>query len=92
MKAKVTRVENGVATADISLPAGFNKSDYYVEIYRHQMVGYGIEISDPSWEFSGNADYQLTMKYPESKDYENYVLTIPTDVVVEYGINENTTY
>lgn len=92
MKAKVTSVENGVATADISLPAGFNKSDYYVEIYRHQMVGYGIEISDPSWEFSGNADYQLTMKYPESKDYEDYELTIPTDVVVEYGINENTTY
>ena len=95
MRAKVTRIENGVATADITLPAGFNKDDYYVEIYRHQMVGYGIEISDPSWEFSGNADYKLTMKYPESEDYEEsriYVLTIPTDVVDEYGIKENTTY
>ncbi|GEM_PF-6027467 len=92
MRARVSRVYEGVATADISLPPGFNPSDYYVEIYRHQMVGYGIEISDPSWEFSGNADYQLTMKYPESKDYEDYVLTIPTEVALQYKINENTTY
>ena len=92
MRARVSRVYEGVATADILLPPGFNPSDYYVEIYRHQMVGYGIEISDPSWEFSGNADYQLTMKYPESKNYEDYVLTIPTDVSLQYKINEDTTY
>lgn len=92
MRARVSRVYEGVAAADISLPPGFNPSDYYVEIYRHQMVGYGIEISDPSWVFSGNADYQLTMKYPESKNYEDYVLTIPTDVSLQYKINENTTY
>lgn len=92
MRAKVTRIEDGVATAEVSLPAGFNANGYYVEIYRHQMVGYGITISDPSWEFSGNADYQLTMKYPESKDYEDYVLTVPTDVANEYNIDEDTTY
>lgn len=92
MRARVSRVYEGVATADISLPPEFNPSDYYVEIYRHQMVGYGIEISDPSWEFSGNADYQLTMKYPDTKDYEDYVLIIPTEVALQYKINENTTY
>jgi len=76
MRAKVTRIENGVATADITLPAGFNKDDYYVEIYRHKMVGYGIEISDPSWVFSGSADYPLTYKSTyESKDY--YELVVP---------------
>ena len=48
MRAKVSRVYEGVATAEISLPPEFNPSEYYVEIYRHQMVGYGIEISDPS--------------------------------------------
>ena len=76
MRAKVTRIENGVATADITLHAGFNKDDYYVEIYRHKMVGYGIEISDPSWVFSGSADYPLTYKSTyESKDY--YELVVP---------------
>lgn len=75
MRAKVTRIENGVATADITLPAGFNKDDYYVEIYRHKMVGYGIEISDPSWVFSGSADYPLTRK--SEMDLKHYTLTVP---------------
>ena len=75
MRAKVTRIENGVATADITLPAGFNKDDYYVEIYRHKMVGYGIEISDPSWVFSGSADYPLTRK--SDMDLKHYTLTVP---------------
>ena len=92
MHAKVTSIVGGVAHADITLPAEFDPSEYYVEIYRHSMVGYGIEISDPSWVFSGNADYKLTMKYPESEDYEDYELTIPTYVVGEYEIKENTTY
>lgn len=92
MHAKVTSIVGGVAHADITLPAEFDPSEYYVEIYRHSMVGYDIEISDPSWVFSGNADYKLTMKYPESENYEDYELTIPTYVVGEYEIKENTTY
>ena len=91
MQAKVTSIVGGVAHADITLPAGFNKDDYYVEIYRHTMVGYGIEISDPSWVFSGSADYPLKYKSTyEGNDY--YELVVPTYVVGEYEIKENTTY
>ena len=86
MRARVTRIENGVATADISLPVGFNKDDYYVEIYRHQMVGYGIEISDPSWVFSDSADYPLTRK--SQTDLRHYSLTVPSSSPLDV----NTTY
>lgn len=77
MRARVSRIdEKGVATADISLPAGFNASEYYVEVYRHKMVGDGIEISDPSWVFSGSADYPMTYKSTfDGKDY--YELVVP---------------
>lgn len=76
MRAKVTSVVDGVATADITLPAGFDPSKYYVEIYRHHMVGYGIEISDPSWVFSGSADYPLNRKSQMS--LRHYTLTVPS--------------
>lgn len=83
MRARVTRIDNGEATADISLPAGFNASEYYVEVYRHQMVGYGIEISDPSWVFSGSADYPLTMK--SQSDRKHYTLTVPASSPLTVG-------
>lgn len=76
MRAKVTSVVDGVATADITLPAGFDPSKYYVEIYRHHMVGYDIEISDPSWVFSGSADYPLNRKSQMS--LRHYTLTVPS--------------
>lgn len=83
MRAKVTRIENGVATAEITLPAGFNKDDYYVEIYRHKMVGYGIEISDPSWVFSGSAEYPLKYKSTyEGKDYYELVVPVSSPLTV----------
>lgn len=87
LKATVTRIDNNEATALVSLPAGFNKDAYHVEVYHHQMVGEGINISDPSWVFSGSADYPLT-KEPnfESKHYR---LTVP---VSETRFNEGTTY
>lgn len=77
MRAKVTSIVGGVATADITLPAGFEPSKYYVEIYRHHMVGYHIEISDPSWVFSGSADYPLSIK-PHQADPKHYTLTVPS--------------
>ena len=84
MQAKVTSIVGGVAHADITLPAGFNKDDYYVEIYRHTMVGYGIEISDPSWVFSGSADYPLKYKSTyEGNDY--YELVVPVSRPLTVG-------
>lgn len=77
MQAKVTSIVGGVAHADIALPAEFDPSEYYVEIYRHSMVGYGIEISDPSWVFSGSADYRLSIK--SQTDLKNYTLTVPSN-------------
>lgn len=77
MQAKVTSIVGGVAHADITLPAEFDPSEYYVEIYRHSMVGYGIEISDPSWVFSGSADYRLSIK--SHTDLKNYTLTVPSN-------------
>lgn len=77
MQAKVTSIVGGVAHADITLPAEFDPSEYYVEIYRHSMVGYGIEISDPSWVFSGSADYRLSIK--SQTDLKNYTLTVPSN-------------
>ena len=83
MRAKVTSIVDGVATADISLPSGFDPSKYYVEIYRHQMVGYGIEISDPSWVFSGSADYPLN-RNPQM-DPKHYTLTVPYSSKLDVG-------
>ena len=77
MQAKVTSIVGGVAHADITLPAEFDPSEYYVEIYRHSMVGYGIEISDPSWVFSGSADYRLSIK--SHTDLKNYTLKVPSN-------------
>lgn len=83
MQAKVTSIVGGVAHADITLPAGFNKDDYYVEIYRHTMVGYGIEISDPSWVFSGSADYPLKYKSTyEGNDYYELVVPVSSPLTV----------
>lgn len=77
IQAKVTSIAGGVVHADITLPAEFDPSEYYVEIYRHSMVGYGIEISDPSWVFSGSADYRLSIK--SQTDLKNYTLTVPSN-------------
>lgn len=83
MQAKVTSIVGGVAHADITLPAEFNKDDYYVEIYRHTMVGYGIEISDPSWVFSGSADYPLKYKSTyEGNDYYELVVPVSSPLTV----------
>lgn len=83
MQTKVTSIVGGVAHADITLPAGFNKDDYYVEIYRHTMVGYGIEISDPSWVFSGSADYPLKYKSTyEGNDYYELVVPVSSPLTV----------
>lgn len=87
LKATVTRIENNEATALVSLPAGFDKDAYHVELYHHQMVGEGIEISDPSWVFSGTADYPLKTK--PSFEPTHYRLTVP---VSENRFNEDTTY
>lgn len=85
LRARVTRVDGIVATADAPLPAGFNYENYHVEIYRHKMVGEDIKISDPSWVFSGSADYPLTRK-PNS-DLQHYTLTVPVS-----GRLKNDTY
>lgn len=83
MQAKVTSIVGGVAHADITLPAEFDKDDYYVEIYRHTMVGYGIEISDPSWVFSGSADYPLKYKSTyEGNDYYELVVPVSSPLTV----------
>ena len=83
MQAKVTSIVGGVAHADITLTAEFNKDDYYVEIYRHTMVGYGIEISDPSWVFSGSADYPLKYKSTyEGNDYYELVVPVSSPLTV----------
>ncbi len=87
LKATVTRIDNNKATALVSLPAGFDKDAYHVELYHHQMVGEGIEISDPSWVFSGTADYPLKTK--PSFVPTPYRLTVP---VSENRFNEDTTY
>lgn len=87
LKATVTRIENNEATALVSLPAGFDKKEYHVELYHHQMVGEGIKISDPSWVFSGTADYPLKTK--PSFVPTHYRLTVP---VSENRFNEDTTY
>lgn len=88
LRARVTRVDGGVATADASLPAGFNYKNYYVEIYRHKMVGEDIEISDPSWVFSGSADYALTRNSNDS-DYRHYILVVPSS---DPELSEDATY
>lgn len=75
MRATVVRIDDGVATADVSLPAEFDPSGYYAEIYRHKMVGDGVEIIDPSWVFGESADYPLTMKL--QSDRKHYILTVP---------------
>ena len=87
LKATVTRIDNNEATALVSLPAGFDKKAYRVELYHHQMVGEGIEISDPSWVFSGTADYPLMTK--PNFEPTHYRLTVP---VSENRFNEDTTY
>jgi hypothetical protein len=87
MRARVSSIDDkGVATAYISLTQDFNKDDYYVEIYRHRMVGYGIEISDPSWQFSGSVDYPLTIKEPS--DLRHYTLKVP----ISGKLKEDETY
>ena len=87
MMARVSSIDDkGVATAYISLTQDFNKDDYYVEIYRHRMVGYGIEISDPSWQFSGSVDYPLTIKEPS--DLRHYTLKVP----ISGKLKEDETY
>ena len=54
-----------------------------VEIYRHTMVGYGIEISDPSWVFSGSADYPLKYKSTyEGNDYYELVVPVSSPLTV----------
>jgi hypothetical protein len=88
MRATVSRIENGVATADIALTDEFNADAYYVEIYRHNMVGYGIEISDPSWLFSCSNDYSLVKKPNTNTDDKYYILTVPSDK----PLNVNDTY
>ena len=84
LKATVTRIDNNKATALVSLPAGFDKDAYHVELYHHQMVGEGIKISDPSWVFSGTADYPMKYKSTvESKDY--YTLVVPVSSPLTVG-------
>ena len=87
LKATVTRIDNNKATALVSLPAGFDKDAYHVELYHHQMVGEGIKISDPSWVFSGTADYPLKTK--PTFEPTHYRLTVP---VSETRFNKDTTY
>ena len=87
LRATVTRIDNNEATALVSLPAGFDKKEYKVELYHHQMVGEGIKISDPSWVFSGTADYPLKTK-PDFVP-THYRLTVP---VSETRFNKDTTY
>lgn len=83
MMSRVSSIDKGVATADISLPAGFNASEYYVEVYRHKMVGDGIEINDPSWVFSGSADYPMTYKSTfDDKDYYELVVPVSSPLTV----------
>lgn len=79
MSASVSSIENGVATAFISIPEGFDKDSYYVEIYRHEMVGEDIEISDPSWQFSGNADYMMEFK-DKLGEQVYYTLVVPSEL------------
>ena len=84
LKATVSRIDNNEATALVSLPAGFDKDAYHVELYHHQMVGEGIKISDPSWVFSGTADYPMKYKSTvEDKDY--YTLVVPASSPLTVG-------
>jgi hypothetical protein len=84
LKATVTSIENNEVTALVSLPAGFDKDAYHVELYHHQMVGEGIEISDPSWVFSGTADYP--MKYESTfEEHDYYSLVVPASSPLTVG-------